>query len=441
MCPGDPTVDRKKRGRRRLRGSPPGGGASRLGGGGRRTNSRFAPANADERASVARLLTRPQVRSLASASAMARMPVAMGAVALVIFVHAQTGSFGSAGAVTAAYTLAFAIAGPILARLVDRRGVRAILLPAASLASLALLSIAVLGEMGAPVVALIGASAVAGAAAPPISGVLRHAWPSIFDEEELPTAYLFDSILIETVFIGGQIVIGVLAAALDPAAPIIFGAVVGFIGTAWFVSLPAITAMKPSPPHHHTRAGALASPVIVLLVVTGAPIGFSFGAFDVALPAFAASHGSSAMGGLFTALLGVGSVVGALVYGAFGTRLGDLRQACVRLAIAQPLVCLPLLLAPSPLLLIAPAILAGTYVAPVLTVRSRIAQISMPPGTGTETFTWLLLALMAGVSAGSLTAGPAVEASGWRLGVAVGIALPVLALPLLIGRQKLLPRA
>jgi hypothetical protein len=87
-----------------------------------------------------------------------------------------------------------------------------------------------------------------------------------------------------------------------------------------------------------------------------------------------------------------------------------------------------------------PAILAGMYAAPILTVRSRIAQISMPPGTGTETFTWLLLALMIGVSVGSLAAGPLVEASGWRLGVALGVAIPTLALPLLISRQKLLPR-
>jgi MFS family permease len=398
------------------------------------------PTNADERASIARLLAMPRVRALAIASALARMPFGMGGVALVIFIHARTGSFGISGAVTGAYTLSFAIAGPVLGRLVDRRGARAVLLPAASLASLGVLAIVPLGESGAPVAALVAAAVVAGAATPPIGGVLRHTWPSLVEPDELPAAYLFDSILIETVFIGGQLATGLLAVAIDPAAPLVFAALVGLVGAAWFVSRPEVAEMAPSPRHHHSRAGALASPAVRLLVITGIPIGFTFGALDVALPAFGAGHGSSALGGIYTALLGVGSVIGALFYGVHAARLGDLRQANVRLAIAQPLLSLPVLLAPTPLLLILPAILAGTYAAPILTVRSRIAQISMPPGTGTETFTWLLLAVMVGVSAGSLVAGPLVEAFGWRLGVAVGIAVPTAALPLLIARQKLFPR-
>jgi MFS family permease len=427
MTPVDQQVEPKKRGPRLRR--P-----------GRRRAPHTVPTNAAERASIARLLAMPRVRALAIASALARLPFGMGGVALVIFVHSRTGSFGASGAVTGAYTLSFAIAGPILGRLVDRRGTRLILLPAAAIASLAVLAIVALGESGGPVAALVAAAVAAGAATPPISGVLRRTWPSLVAPDELPAAFLFDSILIEVVFVGGQLLTGLLAVAIDPAAPLVFAAVVGLLGAAWFVSRPEVAEMPPAPRHHHSRAGALASPAIRLLVITGIPIGFTLGALDVALPAFGAGHGNSALGGIFTALLGVGSVLGALLYGVHASRLGDLRQANVRLAIAQPLLSLPLLLAPSPLVLIVPAVLAGTYVAPILTVRSRIAQIAMPPGTGTETFTWLLLAVMVGVSAGSLAAGPLVEASGWRLGVAVGIAIPTAALPLLIGRQKLFPR-
>jgi MFS family permease len=435
MSPADQRVEPKKRRGPRLRGSRRMVSATRL----RRRAPHVVPTNAAERASIARLFAQRRVRALAISSAMARMPFGMGGVALIIFVHSRTGSFGASGAVTGAYTICFALAGPILGRLVDRRGARLVLLPAATIAALAMVAIVALGEVGAPVAALVVAAAAAGAATPPISGVLRHTWPSLVERGELPAAYLFDAILIELVFISGQLATGVLAVAIDPAAPLIFAALLGVIGAAWFVSRPAVAAMVPAPKHHHSRAGALGSPAIRLLVITGIPIGFTFGALDVALPAFGADHGSSAMGGLFTALLGVGSVIGALVYGVYSARLGDLRQACVRLAVAQPLLSLPLLLAPSPLAMTVPAILAGAYAAPILTVRSRIAQISMPPGTGTETFTWLLLALMVGVSTGSSIAGPLVEADGWRLGVAIGIAVPAAALPLLIGRQRLFP--
>jgi MFS family permease len=383
----------------------------------RRVAAHAVPTDGQELASLSRLLRRPGVASIAISSALARMPFSMGAVALVIFVHSRTGSFGSSGVVTAAYSFSFAAAGPVLGRLVDRRGSRLVLLPSAMAAALAMFAIIALGEAGAPVAALVAAAVLAGVATPPVSGVLRQSWPGLVEPAELPVAYLFDSVLIEIVFVSGQLLTGLLAATIDPAAPLVFAASVGLVGACWFAWLPEVRGM----------------------VATGIPIGFTFGALDVALPAFGADHGSSAMGGLFTALLGIGSVIGALVYGLYGSRLGDLRQANVRLAIAHPVLSLPLLLAPSPIFMVAPALLAGLYAAPILTVRSRIAQIAMPPGTGTETFTWLLLAVMVGVSLGSLVAGPLVEASGWRLGVVAGIAVPAVALPLLLVRQRILP--
>jgi hypothetical protein len=63
----------------------------------------------------------------------------------------------------------------------------------------------------------------------------------------------------------------------------------------------------------------------------------------------------------------------------------------------------------------------------------------MPPGTGTEAFTWLLLAVMVGVSAGSALAGPLIELGGWRLGVILAIAVPLVSLPAVLGGRRLLP--
>jgi hypothetical protein len=34
-------------------------------------------------------------------------------------------------------------------------------------------------------------------------------------------------------------------------------------------------------------------------------------------------------------------------------------------------------------------VLAGTFIAPTITARTQIARVTMPPGTGTEVFTWL----------------------------------------------------
>jgi MFS family permease len=389
----------------------------------------------------ARLLAAPQVAALATASVVARLPFGMVGVALVIYVHARTGSFGVAGLVTGCYTLAFALAGPLLGRQVDRRGPRPVLAPAAVLCALALLAVVAIGEGSAATLPLALASVAAGAAMPPISGVLRRTWPALVDRADLTTGYLFDSILIEVVFVCGPLLTGLLAAAIDPAAPLLAAAGLVLVGTAWFLLVPVVRHEVPHPHAGGTRVGALSSPAIRFVTFCGLPIGASFGALDVALPAFGAAHGQSALGGIFAAALSLGSMLGAVLFGALGARLGDLREATLRLAVAQPLVIAPLLLAPSPVALVVLALLAGSFAAPMVTLRSRAAELTMPPGTGTETFTWLLLAVMVGASASSALAGPLVEAGGWRVGVVLAVAAPVAALPAVAAGRGLLPAA
>ncbi len=389
----------------------------------------------------ARVISAPQVAALATASVVARLPFGMGGVAFVIFVHARTGSFGVAGLVTGCFTLAFALAGPLLGRLVDRRGALPVLGPASLVCAAGLLATVAIGEGSAATVPLILAGTVTGASIPPISGVLRRTWPALVPREELDAAYLFDSVLIEVVFVCGPLLTGLLAAVVSPAAPLLAAAGLSVLGTAWFLLVPAVGAAKPVAREHQTRTGALASPAIRFLVFGGIPIGASFGALDVALPAFGAANGASALGGLFVAALSVGSMLGAFLFGALGARLGDAPRALVRLAALQPLLIAPLLLAPTPAVLVVLALLAGSFAAPMVTLRSRIAEVAMPIGTGTEAFTWLLLAVMVGVSASAALAGPLVELGGWRLGVLLAVAVPIAFWPALYAGRHLLADA
>jgi MFS family permease len=388
-----------------------------------------------------RILAQPNVLALCAASVLARLPVGMGSVAMVIFLHDRTGSFGVAGLAAGAFTVGLGATSPLLGRLVDRRGPRPVIIPAALVTALALVLVVVLTEAGAGTAALVAVSGLAGGSTPPIGGLLRQLWPRLVGEEDLVGGYVIDSLLIEVFFVAGPLLTGVMAAVIGPASPLIAAACFGFLGALWFAAVPTVGGLESAHAEHRTRAGALASPAIRLLVFTGVPIGISFGVFDVIYPAFGSEHGNSALGGPLIAATAIGSAIGAFVYGAQAHRFRTPAQGSVALAIYQPLAVAPLLLADSTAAMFAFAALAGSYIAPASNLRNQIAQAAMPPGTGTEAFTWLALSLTVGASAGAALAGPLVQSNGWRAGALLAAGLPALWVPLILLRRELLHRA
>jgi len=65
-------------------------------------------------------------------SAVARLPVAMTGLAIVLRVTRQMGSYSDAGAITAVYVMSGAVLGPRLGRLADRLGRSVVLVTTAA---------------------------------------------------------------------------------------------------------------------------------------------------------------------------------------------------------------------------------------------------------------------------------------------------------------------
>jgi MFS family permease len=377
------------------------------------------------------------MRALALSSVVARMPTGMAAIALVLYVQHVTGSFAAAGAATAAFTVGFGLTAPILGRIVDSRG-RGTLFPAALVSSVAAVAVVVLGEEGAGVVAIVAAAGLTGLAAPPLGGVFRLRLSEVVAAEDVRTAFALDAILIEVLFVTGPLIAGLLAATIGPASGMIALAIFGAAGTAWFALL--LPPHRPDPETHVERhpLGALASPAVRFVVLSGIPIGATFGALDVAMPAFGVAHGSAALGGLFGAALAFGSGLGGIAFGMRPRALGPPRAAYLRLSALHFLLVLPLLIGPPVPAMFVLAVIAGTWVAPLITIRSEIVGASVPAGTGTEAFTWTSVSITIGASVGAAIAGPLVEAGGWRLGIVCACVFPLLGLFATVNRRHLI---
>src|SRR3954468_10301168 len=103
----------------------------------------------------------------------------MAGVGIVLFVHAQPGSFASAGLVSGALAAGSAGSAPVLGRLVDRLGQTRVLVPRAVVDAAALGGLVALGALHAPVIAMAAAALVAGLGAPPVGASLRALWPAM----------------------------------------------------------------------------------------------------------------------------------------------------------------------------------------------------------------------------------------------------------------------
>jgi MFS family permease len=388
-------------------------------------------------AAYRRVLATPHVRPMVAFALLARMPIGMGAVALILFVHAQTGSFGAAGVVAGAYTIGLGITGPALARLIDRRGSRLIIVPGALVVMAAMLAVVMLGEAGAGTVPLVAAGFLAGAGSTPIGGIQRQRWPELVGAAELPTAYALDAVMIEIVFVSGPLLAGVLTATVGAAESLVVAGVLGIAGSLGFARLSTVPPGGDPDAGRHWL-GALASSTLRLLVLSDLPLAGTFGALDVTLPAFGAHHGAAALGGPFAAALAFGSGVGGLAYGARAGVFGPPRRSLIVLGALMTLTCVPLPAATSIPEMFVFAALAGVFLAPQITVRNQVVQGTLVAGTATEAFTWLALATTVGASIGSALVGPLVEAAGWRAGALVAVALPAVATLIVFGRRDLI---
>jgi MFS family permease len=128
------------------------------------------------RARYARILRTPHVMPLLVAALVARLPIGIDSLAIVLFLRQRTGSYAVAGAVAAAFALGAGAGAPLAGRLIDRFGQRGVLLPQALVHAVGLGALIGLALLDAPAGALAVVALVAGLAVPPISATLRPLW-------------------------------------------------------------------------------------------------------------------------------------------------------------------------------------------------------------------------------------------------------------------------
>ncbi|NSC20049.1 MFS transporter [Streptomyces albus subsp. chlorinus] len=362
----------------------------------------------------ARLFARPGTAGFTLGSLLARLPMGMFTVSAVLMIAGERGSYALAGSVTAAGLAATALAGPLVARLVDRYGQARVALPATSMALLGSLALVVCVHTHAPDWTLFAAYA-ATATTPNTGGMARARWAHLLRDDPAArhTANSFEQAADELCFMLGPVLATFLCTALFPQAGTLAGCGLLLTGTLLFA---AQRSTEPPPRRESAQAGPapLTRPGMPALLLVFLATGAVFGALEVVTLAHADGEGHRAAAGAVLACQAAGSALAGLAFGALPPARSARRRLAGYVGAMAALTTLPLLASlTAPLPLLAGALLvAGMATAPAMVTGMALVQQLTPAGRLNEGMTLAVTALLGGIATGSATGGWAVEALG-----------------------------
>lgn len=354
-----------------------------------------------------------------AAGFVARLPLSMVTIGIVTMLSQARGQYWLAGAVAATFALSNALIAPQISRLVDRHGQSKVLVPATLATVVALIGLMLATRLEAPVWVLFLFAALAGME-PSMMAMVRARWTEIYrDTPQLRTAFAFESVVDEMVFMVGPVIAIGLSVVWFPEAGPLAATILLAIGMALFV---AQRATEP-PVHQHGEGGGSAIrlvpvQIIALLMVA---LGTVFGTAEVTAVAFAEAQGNKAAASLALAAYAAGSFITGLAFGAMRLRLPLATQLLLSIALAAA-TTLPLLIVSSLWMLGIVLFIAGASISPTVIVAMALVERHVPAAKLTEGITWVMTGMGIGMAAGSAISGWLIDAYGAHSGFYVSVA-------------------
>jgi MFS family permease len=378
----------------------------------------------------------PGARRFSAACFIGRMPMAMVNLGVILVVAAATGRYAIAGSVSAVGALCYAILASRIGRLMDRIGQRRVLLPLTVLFTAGAVAFVVCAQLHAPLWALFVTGAWFIATMPALGTIVRSRWTELLgDSPLLQTAFSFESVADEMIFVTGPALVTILATQVLPVAGIAVAAVLAVTGTL----LVAAARKTEPPPRPRQRATgredaprqpaqrAIRTPGLPVIMAVFAGLGAMFGTIDLSTVAFATEHHHKPLAGLILGTYALGSATGGLWYGARHWRVPLHRRFLITLA-GMVVGVAPLWALPSVPVLFGVIFFSGLAISPTLIAGFSLIERKVARSLLTEGMALLSTAIGLGLAAGPPLAGKLIDAHGARWGYLFALSCGALAL-------------
>lgn len=353
-----------------------------------------------------------------------RVPLAMKALGCVLLVEILTGSYGLAGAVGATQTLVSAFASPRLGRFADRYGERKILFWSIVVHTVGMAWLIIAAYTAAHPALLLTGAALIGGSTMPFGSLSRARWVHTLGQgRRLEKAYALESMADEAGFIIGPLLVIPLSVSVNAAAGLLASLVMTIAATIILIVQNAPrTNVRIAPQENDVPEGktVIGIPGIQVLIGSLLFMGIIFGAVEILLVAFAEHLGQPNAASIMAALFALGSLIGAVGYGAIQWHSPVDRR--LKIAIWWiALGTIPILWANTVPLMSLAVFVTGLAISPGMIAANTVVEHLAPPKMLTEAFSWIGSALATGAAFGSIIVGVVLDEFGVRGGQSVGL--------------------
>ena len=359
-----------------------------------------------------RVLALPGALAFSASGLVARLPISMVSLGIVLLVSGSTGSYSLAGSVSAAYILANALLAVVQGRLTDRFG-QSRVLPlgiAVFAVSLSLLMWSV--QSGQDTVLTHVLAFVAGGALPVVGSAVRARWTHLVpDKRQLQTAFAYEAVMDEVVFMLGPTMVTLLATAVQPLAGLGAAIAFGVVGTLALAAQRSTEPPRREPPAVRGAGPRLPWRVLLPMTVASGAMGSLFGSVEVATVAFTEALGARSTSGVLLATWAFGSLVSGIATGAITWRASNLTRFRWGL-VALSASVLPLPFVDGLVTMGAVLFVAGFAISPTLIALMALTEEVVPTSRLTEGMSIVHTGMAAGIAPGAALAGLVVDRAG-----------------------------
>lgn len=376
----------------------------------------------------------PGTKGFAAAGFIARLPIAMAPIGIVAMLSQTHGEYWLAGAVSATYALTNAFLAPQISRLIDRLGQTTVAAPAATISAIAFLVLIVATNQHWPVWTLF-ASALLAATMPSIPAMVRARWTGIFrDQPGLYTAFAFESVADELVYIAGASLSVGLSVALFPEAGMLASTLFLAVGTAAFL-LQRSTEPRLEPSAERATGSAIRLRPVQIITLALIFVGVIFATAEVSTVAMTKELGQPGAASLVIGVYALGSFIVGIIVGGLNLTMPLPRRMLISVA-AIALTTLPLLLADTVLMLAITVFISGLAISPTFITAFGLIERRVPEAMLTEGITWVMTGIGIGMALGAFAAGWVVDTFGAHSGFFVSVAAAFASLLTVLAGQK-----